>query len=481
MKILKKLNMKTENKSKSKSNILFFKDIAINFLKISNAKLLVLGFLVLILIGAFLLQLDISLVENKNITFIDSIFVATSATCVTGLSTVPINDTFNVFGKCVLLFLIQIGAIGFMTFVCLVFQMLGKKLSLRNRVLFEESFDIVTDDIKKLVKRIVIFSFITEIVGAILLTFSFIPKFGKIGIFYSIFHSVSAFCNAGFDLFGNTSLIKLQSDWYVNVVIMTLIILGGIGYLVIFDILKKIKYTVIEKRKFKHLFSRFNLHTKIVLITTLSLIIVGFLLFFILEFYNINTLYNKDLGDKILISLFQSVSARTAGFNTIDMSMCTKSTNLMYMVLMFIGGSPTSTAGGIKTVSFAILILTVVSMLRKKRKISIYNKQIPEENVRKAIVIFFLSITIIFFALLLFMTFEDCDLLEGMFEIVSAFGTVGSSLGITSDLTYFGKILLMVLMFIGRLGSVTVIMSMIHDNNIQSETYEFPKERIILG
>ena len=474
---------KCDKSNMLKNNIIIrkFKNIFLELNKLSTAKILVMGFLVMIFLGACVLKTDISLVENKTINFLDAIFIATSAVCVTGLSTVVISETFSLFGKCVLLFLIQIGAIGFMTFVCLGFEILGKKLSLKSKMLFEESFDLVTDDIKKLVKRILIFVFGTEITGAVLLSFSFVPQYGKVGIFYSLFHSISAFCNAGFDLFGSTSLLIYQTDWYVNVVLMILIVLGGIGYLVVFDILKKIKYTIINKHSFKHIFRKFNLHTKIVLVTTFSLIIFGTLIILILESLNPNTLANKEMNEKLLISLFQSISARTAGFNTLNMSECLQSTNLLYIVLMFIGGSPASTAGGIKTVTFAILVLTVVSMLKKKKNISIYNRKIAEDNLRKAIVVFFLAISTIFITSLIFMTYEKCTFLESIFEIVSAFGTVGSTLGVTNRLTNIGKILLIILMFIGRLGIVTVIMSTIQESHLDLKTYEYPEERMILG
>lgn len=469
-----------ENKRRGKVNI--FSKIFNAVFKLTTARLLLFGFGFLIILGALLLKQNVFLNEGVNIRFIDSLFVSCSAISTTGLSTITIVDTFNVRGIFILLLLMEVGAIGFITFVCFAFKLLGKKLPLKSRMAFEESFDFASSsDVMDIVYKIVSYVFIVEACGAILLMFEFIPKYGAYnGMLLSVFQAVSAFCNSGLDLFGSTSLEIFKSDLYVNIIIALLIFLGSIGYLVVFDIIKKIHIQLDNGFSLKHVFKKFTLNTKLILNTSLGLILFGALVIFIFEYSNKDTLGSMNFLTKIYVSFFQSVSARSGGITTMNLGLMKVYTKLFYIILMFIGGSPASTGGGMKTVTFAVLYLTVIAVMKGKEETIAFDRKISMDVVRKAIVVFFVSVmSVIITTIAVTMIETDMDFLDILFENVSAFSTCGASLGITSSLSTLSKIFIMAQMFVGRLGIVTFLMS-INFKEKKSYYLEYPEERIMI-
>ena len=432
-------------------------------IKLTAPQILVLGVIASIFIGAILLKLPISNGSGKHIKFIDSLFTATSAVCVTGLNTIIPAEQFTIFGKIVLMCLIEIGGIGFMSFIALLLLLMRKKIGLSERNLIKESLNQnYNKGIIKLIKKIFIYLGVIELIGAIFLSIRFIPQYGtKMGIFYSIFLSISAVCNAGFDIMGSNSLINYQYDWLVSISIMVLIIVGGLGFTVwddIIDAIKKICAKKIPARKFGR---EISTHTRIVLITT-----------FILEKDNVQIMKDDNIAQKILKSSFYSTTLRTAGFESIDSTELTTATKFISLIYMFIGGSSGSTAGGIKTTTFAIIILMVISYLKGNENTIINKRKVPQRLLKRAIVVMFVSAFIIIVSIVGLSITEDIkaehtlpeaetsvrdvSFLDIFYEVFSAFGTVGLTLGITPKLSVAGKIIIMFVMFIGRLGPITI-------------------------
>lgn len=439
--------------------------------KLSRNQILALGFFIIILIGAIILSLPISISNNKKISFLDAMFTATSAVCVTGLIAVDTGTYWTAFGKFVIISLIQVGGLGFMTLSTLGVIIMGKKISFSERLLIKESINSgKLSGVVKLSKNIVLIALSIELIGALLLSFVFIPERGfLVGIAYSLFHSISAFCNAGFDIFGNfSSLTMYKTDYLINIVIMMLIILGGLGFATMIDIK--------EKKKFK----RFSLHTKIVCITTALLILIPTVIFFIIEFNNPKTIGDLNIADKILVSLFQIVSPRTAGFNTINLADMKDGTKFLTIVLMFIGGSPASTAGGFKTTTFAIIIIAVISLIKEREHIEAFGRTISYKILNKALIILCIGFFLIFTGtMILSIANQQFDFLTILYEVTSAYGTVGLTLGITTQIDAISKIVLMIIMFLGRVGSLTILYAFITNTN--NCKYLYPKEDITVG
>ena len=387
-----------------------------------------------------------------------------------------------------------------MTFISLILMFIGKKINLSDRIIIKESLNQDSfSGMVSLIKRIFKYTFIFELIGAILLAIRFIPEYGtKTGIFYSVFHSISAFCNAGFDIIGANSLARYSSDIFVNITIMSLIIIGGLGFTVWSDIFKTLKKTIKEKLKTRRMWKEFSLHTKIVLVTTTILLISGTILIYILEHNNITVMANDGQGTKILKSAFQSTTLRTAGFSSIEQNELTTAGKFVSICYMFVGGSPASTAGGIKTTTLAILILCVMNFIVGKNEINVFKKNISFDVLRRAIVIFAISIFIIITAVLglliseislqeemyssqiaEFRTFSFMDI---FFETISAFGTVGLSLGITAKLSALGKFIIACLMIIGRLGPITISIALFKNKKEKNEnSVAYPKGNVIVG
>ncbi|WP_347562549.1 TrkH family potassium uptake protein [Clostridium sp. AWRP] len=442
--------------------------------KINEIQTLVLGFLIIILLGAVLLHLPISSTNRAYTSFIDSLFVSTSATCVTGLVTVDTGNHWSYFGKVVIMILIQVGGLGFMSFSTLFALIIGRKITLKERMIIHESLNSFNlQGLVKMSKYILIFTFLTEFIGAAILSFQFIPQFGFIkGLFFSVFHSISAFCNAGIDLFGDgKSLTSYHNNTLVIFTISSLIIIGGLGFYV-WQELWSIFYS--SKRV------KLSLHSKVVLITTCILIVSGAVLFFIFERNNTATIGNMSTKGKIMSCIFASITPRTAGFNSISLADINGNSKLLTMILMFIGGSPGSTAGGIKTTTIAIIILTVLSIISGRENTEICNRTINKNTVYKSLVVLSIGIIVVFVSSIMLSITESGITMESiLFESVSAFGTVGLSLGITPDLTSFGKLIISMVMFLGRLGGLTIVLSIVKRTTPNSIKY--PKGRILIG
>ncbi|TCT14693.1 trk system potassium uptake protein TrkH [Natranaerovirga pectinivora] len=450
---------------------------------LSPAQILVLGFLFVIFLGGFLLNLPIASRDGDSVGFINAIFTATSAVCVTGLVVVNTLAHWTLFGQIVILVLIQIGGLGFMTMTTAIFILIGRKITLKERLIIQEALNEYTlSGMVRLIRKILLGTFIIEGMGAILLSIRFVPMYGlSRGIFMSIFHSVSAFCNAGFDIIGGNSLTPFAGDLLVNVIIILLIVLGGLGFTVWWDIIRVGKEKVAKNHSFKRFFQKLTLHTKLVLVISSFLIMLGFVFFFLVEFNNPNTLGQMSLPNKILAALFQGVTPRTAGFNTFDLSLMNDASKFMTIILMFIGGSPAGTAGGVKTVTIGVIVLSVLSVIKGKERTEVFNRTIPRDVLRRALAVIVISLGVVISVTMLLSLSETGDFMDIFFESTSAFATVGLSLGFTSTLTYFGRIIIAITMFIGRLGPVTMALAFSLRSNKNKGQVKKPEERVMVG
>jgi trk system potassium uptake protein len=445
------------------------------FNKLSTAQIMVLGFGSLILLGALILTLPIVSRDGNSIGFLNALFTSTSAVSITGLVVVDTATSWNLFGQIVIILLTQIGGLGFMTVTTMLAIIIKKKINLRERLLIQESFhQFDLSGLVKLTRHVVLITFIIESFGALILSTVFIPQFGVTkGIWYSIFHAIGGFCNAGFDLMGEvsgqySSLTYYADNITINITICGLIILGGLGFPVLLDIFK-------NKR-----FSKFSLHSKVVLTTTNILIILGAILIFAIEYNNPQTLGNLPIKDKLLGSIFQSITPRSGGFNTLDLTRLNQTSTFITMILMFVGASPSSTGGGIKTTTLAVLILTVKTFILGKEDVEVYNRRISYSMVNKAIGVSFIALTMIIICTLILTTFEpQFDIVESLYEVISAFATVGLTLGGTFGLTPIGKLVIIFCMFAGRVGSLTILIAIASRGNKQIIRY--PEGKIIVG
>ncbi|RFU66746.1 TrkH family potassium uptake protein [Peribacillus glennii] len=434
------------------------------------AHILVLGFLVLIFIGTCLFMIPAATKDRHHLSLIDALFEATSAVCVTGLAVVDTGTTFTLFGQIILLALIQLGGWGFMTSGILMFIILGKKIGLKQRLLLQESLNTFSlQGIIRLLQRVIIITLIVEALGAIALAIRWSQEmsWGQ-ALYYGIFHSISAFNNAGFGLEAD-SLSKWVGDPTINIVITSLFILGGIGFFVVADIF--------EKRNLR----KVSLHTKITLSFTLVINIVSTLIIFGLEYDNPGTLGSLGTTDKWWAAYFQGVVPRTAGFNSIDISQMTLSSQVYIMGLMFIGAGSGSVAGGIKVTTFALLLLALWSVVTNKEDINIFKRRVPKTLVFRALSIAVSGVIFIFLIFfLLTITEKGAEMSKILFETVSAFGTVGMSAGLTMELSPMGRILITVMMFIGRVGPLTMAFALaIHANN--KAKIRYAEEKILIG
>jgi len=434
------------------------------------SRVLVMGFAGVILFGALLLTLPESTQDGVGLPFLNAVFTATSAVCVTGLVVVDTATTFTHFGEWVILLLIQVGGLGFMTFATMFAMILGKRITHKERLLLQEALNQVSvEGIVRLTKSILQISFAIEALGALILTLRWHTDFGwSKALYYGVFHSISAFNNAGFDLFGNfSSLTAFVGDPVINITMMLLIICGGLGFIVLADLLSSGK--------------KFRLHTKIVLQVSGALILFGAVFIFIMEFANPRTLGPLPIGTKVLAAFFQSVSSRTAGFNTINIAGMYDTTLLSMIVLMFIGASSGSTGGGIKTTTFIAIILSVLSTYRSEPHVVLEGRTVPKDVIQKAWAITTSAAFLIFLMISILSHTERVDLLSVLFEVTSAFGTVGLSLGLTPTLSVVGKIAIILTMFIGRVGPLTLAFVLSQKRNKQVGHIKYPDERIMIG
>ncbi|ADL08156.1 TrkH family potassium uptake protein [Thermosediminibacter oceani] len=439
-------------------------------MKLRPAQILVLGFATVILVGTVLLSLPVASRNGETVGFLNALFTATSAVCVTGLVVVDTYTQYSLFGQIVIMLLIQIGGLGFMTMTTLIFLILGKRITLRERLVMQEALNQLTlAGVVKLTRYIIFTTLIFEAVGALLLSLRFSRIYGvPRGIYYGIFHGVSAFNNAGFDLIGDfKSLTPFVEDPLVNIVIMALIIFGGLGFSVIYD--------VFTTRNIYKL----SLHSKVVLTMTGLLLVVGFLVIYALEHTNPKTLGSLSPAGKILAAAFQSVTPRTAGFNTISLSDMSLAAKYFTIFLMFIGASPGSTGGGVKTSTFALVLMMIYSVITSKENVEIYKRRIPMDNLFKAVVIMLIALLLVLTVSFLLTITERADFMSILFETVSAFGTVGLTLGITPHLSDAGKVLIILTMFSGRVGPLTIALALASKK--KTAIMKYPEERILVG
>lgn len=444
--------------------------------RIKPGQVLVIGFFLVILTGAILLTLPFATTASGRLDFLDALFTATSAVCVTGLVVANTGTAFTLFGQIVIILLIQVGGLGFMTMASLIFIMVGKRISLRERLVIQEAYNLDSiQGVVRLVRNAVIVTFTAEAAGAVVLSFRMIPEFGVAkGIYHSAFLSVSAFCNAGFDALGQfSSLRNYVADPVVNITIMCLITIGGLGFPVFVDIIRKRR------------FNRLALHSRIVLLVSGALFVSGALLTAVLEWNNPGTLGGLSTPSKILASCFQSVTCRTAGFETIPQNNLTPAGLLVSVIHMFIGASPASTGGGIKTSTFFIVMLTLLCTIKGKQDNNIFHRRISSHAVRKAFTIAALALCLVLVDTLVICAVETMTggpetLGQILFEVTSAFGTVGLSTGITGGLFWVSKLLIILTMFAGRLGPLTLSMA-ISGATLKQDTLHYPEERMIIG
>ncbi len=440
--------------------------------RLSPLRTIILGYCGIILIGAFLLCLPFASRSGSWTNFFDALFTATSATCVTGLIVFDTYTYWSLFGQIVILLMIQIGGIGFMTLAVSALTLTKHKIGLRSRYTLQESVNALqVGGIVRMTQFILVYAAAFEGIGAVLLSLRFCPQYGILkGIYFGIFHAVSAFCNAGFDLMGSnaafSSLTGYTSDPLVNFVIMFLIIVGGIGFFVWSDI---------KTNQFH--FQKYRLHTKVVLVTTAALILIPFLFFLLTERNNPN-LQGAPLS-YILSCLFQTVTTRTAGFNSIDLATLSDATILCMILLMLIGGSPSSTAGGLKTTTFAMLAAGVISVLKRRKSITCFHRRINDEALLQIVSVTALYSLLFFGCGMLICAFDSISLKEALFETASAIGTVGLTLGITPDLSTVSHFILMALMFFGRVGGLTLLLAF-HDQQSTTPS-KYPVEKITIG
>ncbi len=453
--------------------------------KLHPSQIIIFGFLGFIILGALLLSLPAATTAPGGISFLDAAFTSTSAVCVTGLVVVDTGTVYTLFGQIVILFLIQIGGLGFMTIMSLVFILVGKRITLSERMIIKEALnEFNLSGLVKMILKILVVTLTMEVLGAAVLATRFVPQFGLHGVYYSVFHSVSAFCNAGFDVLGAvsgefSSMSMFISDPVINLTLIVLIVMGGLGFVVLTDIFS------IERIKTRH---RLTQYSKLVLAATGVLIAAGLLVVFLFELGNPKTLGSDglDTTGKIFGGIFQAITPRTAGFSTIDQGALTPAVKLTTMVLMFIGASPAGTGGGIKTTTIAVVLIYVFSGIIGRKDVAVMKRRVAGETIKRAITITVLGIIFVLFASLVMLgieggrgglfTFDNI-----FFETFSAFGTVGLSAGLTPLLAGPSKLVIMIVMFAGRIGLMTLSLALAYRAQKGNANIRHPEERFMVG
>lgn len=450
--------------------------------KISTTQIIVFGFLAIILIGTMLLMLPVAAADGQSTPLVDALFTATSATCVTGLMTLPVFEHWSLFGQIVLLVLIQVGGLGIVATTFTILMILKRRITMKDRVLINEAYALDTySGLGKTVFRIVRGTLLVEFIGAVMYSFQFIPEYGAIGIWYSVFHAVSAFCNAGIDILSNSSFCGYADNYIVNFTTMFLIVMGGIGFCVWWDVQTVTKEAFKRKMFRKQLFHRLSVHSKLAIVMSLFLIIAGTVLFMVFEWNNPDTLGSLPQGKKWMGALFQSVTTRTAGFATIPQENFTDAGTIVTMLLMFIGGSPAGTAGGVKTTTIAMIVITVIMVVKGKQETEVFKRRIPKDNIRTGLAVVSISAMILLMGILILSCVEQTSLLNVAYEAVSALGTVGLSRNFTGTLQNPGKLLIILLMFIGRIGPITMAFAFRVKGNSKGKAGELAEQRILVG
>lgn len=442
-------------------------------LKLAPAQVILLSFGGWILLGALILILPVSANPGHKILFIDALFMSTSATCVTGLSSISLPDEFSIFGQIVMLILVQVGGLGIMTLSSSLAVIMGKNLQMRERVIMQDVLDTTgSEELLGLVVDIIRYTFVIEFVGAVLLTIGYYQEGFEIGqsIYFGFYHSIMAFCNAGFALFNN-NLEDFKFTPLIQLTIAFLVIMGGIGFSVMKDILHNLK----TRRSWRSL----SVHTKLVL--TVNLLLLGFGTFYLFFGEFLHAFQDMSMWEKLQVSFFQSVTTRTAGFNTINLSVLHPHCIFMMIMLMFIGASPGSTGGGVKTTTFAVLLQSVTATLKGKYDVEFFERKIPSSTVVKSIAIFIMCLTVVAVGTLVMLRLEpDKSFLSLLFEVTSAFGTVGLTLGITPFLSVLGKICIVLIMFVGRVGPLTLVVA-VGSRVVLPNNVEYPEGKVLIG
>ncbi len=421
---------------------------------LTSTQIIMLSFAALILVGSLLLSLPIASKSGESIAYVDALFTATTATCVTGLVTVTTATTFSAFGQVVILLLIQIGGLGVITVMAGLMVLLHRKMGLRDSRLISDAFNLDTlSGLSKFIKKVLVGTLLVEGVGALAYMTVFVSDFGARGIFVSVFTSVSAFCNAGIDIIGSTSLCDYGTNAVINTVTSLLIILGGLGYIVWWDVLRVLR--TFKARRFRT-FQSLTLHSKIALSFTAILIVAGGVSVLLFEYRNPMTLGGYSFFDKLQMAFFQSITLRTAGFATLPQENLTNATAILSLFLMFIGGSPVGTAGGIKTVTFAVLFATASSVITGKNETVLFGRTISRKISGKAIAVCLTSFATLFVSSVLLSAVCDASALDVLYESVSATATVGLSRNLTPTLNLWGKLILVLTMFLGRIGPISL-------------------------
>ena len=447
-------------------------------ISLSTTQIILLSFVIAIGVGSLLLALPISSASGKAVPYLDALFTATTATCVTGLVTLPTATTWSVFGQVVILVLIQIGGLGIITIMSGFMLMLNRKMGIGDKLLLQDAFNLNTmSGLAKFIRNILLGTLIIECIGALLYMTVFVPDFGARGIWISVFNSVSAFCNAGIDIIGENSLYAYAQNPVINAVTSALIIFGGIGYIVWWDVLRVFRTRTAKNRRiFRHL----TLHSKIAIVSTLVLILGGGLLLFIVEYNNTDTIGGLSLGGKIQVSLFQSVTTRTAGFASVPQENLTGAGAIISMVLMLIGGSPVGTAGGIKTVTATVLMCSALSTVRNKDTATLFNRAISADSIRKAVAVAATFVCILVSSATLLSMTTDAPTLDVLYEAMSATATVGLSRNVTSGLDSLGKIIIIFTMYFGRVGPISLAVALGSRGKDQNAISD-PVEEISIG
>lgn len=452
--------------------------------KLNTAQIIALGFAGVIFVGGIILWLPFCTAPGQTTSFSDAMFTATTCVCVTGLVTVVTAVHWTMIGKIVILVLIQIGGIGLIALASIVFISLHKKITLRNRRMIQESYNLdQMSGLVKLVRRVVLCVFGAEAMGAVCYAFCFVPEFGLAkGLAQSVFTSVSAFCNAGIDLLGENSLAPYVDNPLVNITTMCLIIAAGLGFTVWWDLWDKIKKVFRRKLPLRRVYKSLRLHSKIVIATTACLLLGGTILIFLFEYGNPDTMEHMNFGEKLMASAFQSVTTRTAGFFTVDQSAFSNATVILCLLLMFIGGSPMGTAGGIKTTTFAVTIMSVVSNLRGRHDVETHHRKIRDSYIRSAVVVIGMGfMTLFVMTLLLAVVMPTAAFTDILYELTSAIATVGLSRGLTPELPTIGKWIVIVTMYLGRIGPLTLGTAVVIRAHRRPDSTHLAEEDVLIG
>ncbi len=449
---------------------------------LSSAQIIPIGFLLLIAVGTVLLSLPFATANGQRAPFLTALFTATTSVCVTGL---VVEDTFiywSLFGKIVILALIQIGGLGIVAVSSTLFMLLKRSFSIRDRAMLRDSFDLDSlHGVLSFLRKVILGVFLIEGVGAILYAFAFIPQYGFLrGLWFSVFHSISAFCNAGLDLIGPDSLVRYQSNAYILTVTMLLIVFGGLGYVVWFDTFTTAKEAAGRRFGVRWFFRHLSEHTKLVLLATLILIVSGAGFTLLLEAGNEATLGAMPWDEKILNATFQSVTYRTAGFSAIPQNGLSEGSVLLGCVWMFIGGSPMGTAGGIKTATLAVLLLSALSYVRGRAQTVVFRRSITHDLLKKAAAILFFSLFLSLLSSVLLIAVDGVPMTDAIFEVFSATGTVGLSRGLTPRLSVFGQILIILCMYLGRIGPISLAL-FFHTDLSGGKNIRFAQGRYFVG